>query len=100
MKLFNFFKNLSKNIAKGISYLFIIIAFTLAVLAGTFSAVAAIGYISSLFGFLIHTGEPHHFADDYVFTGYIVTLSSLVMGIIGRGIYLMLKMMKQIWKDS
>lgn len=100
MKLLNFTKNLSKNITKGIRYLFIIIAFSLAVLAGTFSALAAIGYISSLFGFLLHTSEPHHFADDYVFTGYIAFLFGVGVGIIGRGIYLMLKMMKQIWKDS
>lgn len=100
MKLLNFTKNLSKNIAKGIRYLIIFIAGVLVMLASTFSALAAIGYISSLFGFLLHTSEPHHFADDYVFTGYIVFLFGVGVGIIGRGIYLMLKMMKQIWKDS
>lgn len=100
MKLFNFFKNLSKTIAKGIGHLFIIIAFSLAILAGTFSALAAIGYISSLFGFLIHSSEPHHFADDYVLTGYMVFLFSVVVGFVGRAIYLAVKEIKNIWKNS
>jgi hypothetical protein len=100
MKLLNFTKNLSKNIAKGIGHLFIIIAFTLAVLAGTFSAVAAIGYISSLFGFLINTSEPHHFADDYVLTGYIVFLFGAAVGFVGRAIYFAIKEIKNIWKNS
>jgi hypothetical protein len=100
MKLLNFFKNLSKSIAKGIGYLFIIIAFTFAVLAGVFSAFAAIGYICSLFGFLLHTSEPHHFADDYVFTGYIVFLFGVGVGIVSRTSYLAIKEIKNIWEDS
>lgn len=100
MKLFNFFKNLSKTIAKVIGYLLINIAFLLAVLAGTFSALAVIGYISSLFGFLLHTKEPHYFADEYAFTGYIFTLSILVGGIVGKGIYFVIKEIKNIWENS
>ena len=100
IKLFNFFKNLSKNIAKGIGYLFIIIAFSLAILAGTFSALAAIGYISSLFGFLIHSSEPRHFADDYVLTGYIVFIIVMAVGFVGRAIYFAMKEIKNIWEDS
>lgn len=100
MKLFNFFKNLSKTIAKGIGYLFINIAFLLAVSAGTFSALAAIGYICSLFGFLLHTKEPHYFADEYAFTGYMFILSILVVGLAGRGIYFAIKKIKNIWENS
>jgi ABC-type Na+ efflux pump permease subunit len=100
MKLFNFFKNLSKTIAKVISYLFIILAGILAVLASIFSAFAAIGYICSLFGFLLHTIEPHHFADDYIFTGYIVFLFGVGVGIVSRAIYLVTKEIKNIWENS
>jgi hypothetical protein len=100
MKLFNFFKNLSKTIAKGIGYLFIIIAFSLAVLAGSFSALAVIGYICSLFGFLLHTSEPHHFADDYVFTGYTVFLFGIAVGFVGKGIYFVMEEIKNMWENS
>lgn len=100
MKLFNFFKNLSKTIAKGIGYLLIFIAFIFAILAGSFSALAVIGYISSLFGFLIHTGEPHYFADDYVLTGYTAFLFGVGVGIISRTSYLAVKEIKKIWKNS
>jgi len=53
-----------------------------------------------LFGFLIHSSEPRHFADDYVLTGYIVFIIVMAVGFVGRAIYFAMKEIKNIWEDS
>lgn len=100
MKLFNFFKNLLKYLVKPIGFAFIGIIFSLALVAGTYFGLAAIGYVSSSLGFLLSSAQPHYFADDYFFTGYTVIVLSALAFLFCRIVYASFKKVKEIWVNS
>lgn len=100
MKIFNFFKNILKSLAKPIGFALIGINFSLALVAGTYFGLAAIGYVSSLLGFLVCADQPYYFTDDYFFTGYIVIVLSALAFLFCRLVYATFKKVKEIWVNS
>ena len=100
MKLFNFFKNLLKHLAKTIVFAFIAIIFSISVVLGAAIVIATIGYVSSLLGFLFASEQPHYFAADYFLTGYIVIVLSALAFLFCRIVYAASKKVKEIWVNS